>query len=799
MRTHIPNVLCSAHSSLALYIVFKGNGTRSVSFTRLWYFREPTSPANEHLRQFERNLLETLFCFAFRSLSQPILAHLFGPLAESLPDTVGLNVLSPLFQGGFVHGREIGQAISCLSQSPDPEIQEYVSFRRYKKQRLTTHNLSLHRRRPIPLAEMEAALRTADPTFGQEWLNSVSLASSGSTAATTLEAQASFETFVQHLRAQYAAVDNDVRAIHPSGCLFARVGFVLDPINEVMFTTARSSEIVQHGLRIPFGIREASLEERHTLIWTHDFQQYPFPDGRILEPTEVTLGIRRKSPALHRALIMRSQLKVLFLWGPVAGASILDAMDCRGSRFDIQIRDSSYKAYASRSGAGPLLILQLPTAPWGLWNLHTGEAAKMGNIIKFALVLTKHPAVGSPYSFEGGLIVTSFLRHRYEEQANIRAGSDALQPEDLSMGERLWLTRKGLPRIEDIRALQDAAGGSLPTALITLLIVLPKRAQMPQGRDRQRHRRAHARLPDGVMDGVRRVYHQLAGNPALLAASVPDEVSEPLEHCIDNTQLRRPSEELEVLHEAGLEEDEISVLKEESMGQLEEDAGDQNLADISELAADDSPHESAQSSLRWLSHWRDEKQKGSSQVSKRSNTSVTRQRGKPAQAGQVTAIRTLDWAKERDPVFRHKAYEVALPPNRHQGHLTFAYLDLRLDRFCTKFGDGRLHIFIDAQDGGQRHLKAFAQRCEDQDPGRCIGLHITNHPENPAHIDFWPQSDGLDAVYRSNTLADVILEGASREAIIQRDRRHVGSWRGVKRGREESHHSETGELEGQDT
>jgi hypothetical protein len=340
MRTHIPNVLCGAHSSLALYIVFKGNGSRFVSFTRLWYFREPTSPANEHLRQFERNLLETLFCFAFRSLSQPILSQLFGPLAEPLPDTVGLNVLSPLFQGGFVHGREIGQAISCLSQSPDPEIQEYVFFRRYKKRRLATHNLSLHRRGPIPLAEMEAALRAADPTFGQEWLDSIFPAGSSSTAVTTLEAQASFETFVQQLRAQYAAVDHDVRAICPSGCLFARVGFVLDPINEVMFTTARSSETVQHGLRIPFGIREASLEERHTLIWTHDFQQYPYPDGRILEPTEVTLGIRRKSPALHRALILRSQLKVLFLWGPVAGASILDAMDCRGSQFEIQIRDS---------------------------------------------------------------------------------------------------------------------------------------------------------------------------------------------------------------------------------------------------------------------------------------------------------------------------------------------------------------------------------------------------------------------------------------------------------------------------
>lgn len=60
--------------------------------------------------------------------------------------------------------------------------------------------------------------------------------------------------------------------------------------------------------------------------------------------------------------------------------------------------------------------------------------------------------------------------------------------------------------------------------------------------------------------------------------------------------------------------------------------------------------------------------------------------------------------------------------------------------------------------------------CVEDDPGRSLGIHITNHPTNPITIDFWPQTLAPENVLGVNTLADMLTEGASEEEIQRRPR-----------------------------
>lgn len=99
-----------------------------------------------------------------------------------------------------------------------------------------------------------------------------------------------------------------------------------------------------------------------------------------------------------------------------------------------------------------------------------------------------------------------------------------------------------------------------------------------------------------------------------------------------------------------------------------------------------------------------------------------------------------------------------MPKDREQGHLCIGYLNLRLNKYCTNFGDGRLHIFFEASKSNDYfHEKFFAMTSKSTDLGRSIAIHITDDPDNPVQIDFWPQSSGYAAVAEANKVAEALL------------------------------------------
>jgi hypothetical protein len=73
-------------------MIWMGNGHRTVNFTRLWRF--PESETLDQWYPIRANVLEALFCKAFRSM-QGILTK--DEIASSY---YGFNLMTPLIQGG---------------------------------------------------------------------------------------------------------------------------------------------------------------------------------------------------------------------------------------------------------------------------------------------------------------------------------------------------------------------------------------------------------------------------------------------------------------------------------------------------------------------------------------------------------------------------------------------------------------------------------------------------------------------------------------------------------------------------
>ena len=64
---HAQSILSGSSESLHHYIAFMGNGHRTVNFLRLWEFPKEDISPSELWNQIRSNILETVFCRAFRT------------------------------------------------------------------------------------------------------------------------------------------------------------------------------------------------------------------------------------------------------------------------------------------------------------------------------------------------------------------------------------------------------------------------------------------------------------------------------------------------------------------------------------------------------------------------------------------------------------------------------------------------------------------------------------------------------------------------------------------------------------
>lgn len=130
MNEHCQSILRNSKSSLFYYILWIGNGNRTVSFLKLWSFPEGTIIDDWY--HICANILEALFSRAFQSHHGMLKANSqYGDFTG-----FGLNIMTPLVQGNAGISKMLrAQANAGPSWSPDPQVRHWAVFNSIQKQK----------------------------------------------------------------------------------------------------------------------------------------------------------------------------------------------------------------------------------------------------------------------------------------------------------------------------------------------------------------------------------------------------------------------------------------------------------------------------------------------------------------------------------------------------------------------------------------------------------------------------------------------------------------------------------------
>lgn len=139
---------------------------------------------------------------------------------------------------------------------------------------------------------------------------------------------------------------------------------------------------------------------------------------------------------------------------------------------------------------------------------------------------------------------------------------------------------------------------------------------------------------------------------------------------------------------------------------------------------------------------------------------------------RVSVVR--DWTLERDQ-YAGKPYPcnvTAYPENR----VWLGYVVLRLPRH-RHFCDDKVDVFIEFSREGTRHPRCFATQAGPEDPASRLALRVRGEMLDAGAYNDYVFSKGRSVLFKANALADMLLDTASREEIMQRPRR---SWQAKK-------------------
>ncbi|GKZ28548.1 hypothetical protein AbraIFM66950_009439 [Aspergillus brasiliensis] len=260
---HAQQIMRGSTASLYYFILWIGNGHRHARFIKLWGF--PKNTVNDTWYQACSNLLEALFCKAFRThhglLNQLSSKYQDDGKVSSSGLGWGLNIMSPLVQGNAALTKELRtKANAGPSKAPDRQIQHWAVFNsRQKSAAVKLREGKKRSNRAIFQRDFDMALRLA--------LN---------------DDEETFNVVRDSLKLEQEETDT-----HPGeglayipfcGSLTAKVAAILDcaavsGAND-MPMRASNDDNNQQTLSIPWSLDGCGFTEKNILIWTYDFRDF---------------------------------------------------------------------------------------------------------------------------------------------------------------------------------------------------------------------------------------------------------------------------------------------------------------------------------------------------------------------------------------------------------------------------------------------------------------------------------------------------------------------------------------------
>ncbi|KAJ6020676.1 hypothetical protein N7540_006180 [Penicillium herquei] len=127
VTTHHRRIQARSTDCLHYWIIYKGDGQRLANFIRLWKIPFPEN-VDWLVKIVLENFLEQVMCRAFHSLPPSTLEEMFGT-APGGYSGMGLNVISPLYQGKSIAPTVRHVMCQRWDNSPDSDICQWSKFR----------------------------------------------------------------------------------------------------------------------------------------------------------------------------------------------------------------------------------------------------------------------------------------------------------------------------------------------------------------------------------------------------------------------------------------------------------------------------------------------------------------------------------------------------------------------------------------------------------------------------------------------------------------------------------------------
>lgn len=485
---HIHQILLGSTKSPHYFLLAMGERHRYSSFLKLW--DHPALPLSELAKRewdtFFGNILETVFCCAFQSLSAHILTAYLGPSTRQggYADNA-LNIIPPMLQGSKLSLAIRGLYVHAVAQNKDVDIRVWEHYRQSTIQEFK--GVRLPALAQLTTSQWQDAL---DYLFSQ---NEARKAEFSSDLATDTEA--------------WVTRKDQCRINQPSGVhgslpygnpLRAKVGFVFDDA----YFISQPEEERSDSMQISLMLKIIGFDAGNSLIWSsklHEAMEHQSNHG-----IDDFLG--------------NSCLKVVFCCGGDALRTVSQSCNNHEQR-EVRLGPFTFKLWLSTFRHERLFVYS-PELSSRLCMDDCVDISRMELLIDFACKISS--TSGISLSELRNISARVIICRQARKEANDDV--DKWTTETLPLLIRVWLFVKG-QRFKDDEAVKQlqATTGSLTRALLTLLHVLPHRPDPPEI-STPPSKGLIAKLPQAHLDAVAKLRTELRKKSQLAKVNKSDNI-----------------------------------------------------------------------------------------------------------------------------------------------------------------------------------------------------------------------------------------------------------------------------------
>lgn len=333
----------------------------------------------------------------------------------------------------------------------------------------------------------------------------------------------------------------------PNGNLEALVGFALED-----FLDAESERSGNTKISIPRQFQDGGWNVTNSLTWAAN------PIQRDL--TEMTQSFRSTQQSetesfirFNQSIIQHSGLRLILMCGRAVQDLVLPT-ECKETR--LKLESGEFPMFLEIENKAIKRVYILIPNPIDAFLLREWcKTHKMSEALHFTSAITMTVGI-RPYASDNGCVLTKAIRDYMDERKGIQ---EPLMLKTLHPMARLWLTRRGFAKDEDISLLREKGGGSLSNAILVLLHVTPRHFQnapttssMSSFRRSEKHHAPEFQIDKAQLEAVRDLCCQLS-------KKVPIDYDHPSDGLIQNVKSREEDLEDDVGETDVLEREDLET------------------------------------------------------------------------------------------------------------------------------------------------------------------------------------------------------------------------------------------------